>query len=207
MTFGTNNKDWLDYLEAFGSLVIGLATLVFAFIINRKISFKKNTIERKFEVVTDLISILQNIEFIFERENKELGMSAGTKIPFFSISTSKERLKEFQNMKMFITYNFYENLPFLKLSRHPFMPKKIAKAIDKFRISFPNFVNNEDDNRIMWIDFRNIYKGTTKDKRLIFSEYDEVCKSPESFYRISAGLDSEIRNWLKKYGVKDLNLS
>jgi hypothetical protein len=200
------NKHWLDYLQAFGSLTLGLSTFIFALIINRRISFKKNVVERQFDTVTELIKILQDIEFVIETENKELEMSTGLCVPFFNMSISKDRFKDFQNIKMFITYNFYENLPFYKFSRHPFIPEKIAKAIDRFWISFPYPGNTDEYNKIMWIDFRKISGENIKNKNLIFSQYDDICKDFDSFYQTCCDLNNEIRDWLKKYNVKELNL-
>jgi hypothetical protein len=199
------NKHWLDYLQGMGSLAIGLSTFIFALIINKRISFKKNFKEKQFDTVTDLIIILQDIEIVFEIENRDLEMSTGTCVPFFNINISKERFKDIRKIKMFITYNFYENLPFIKFSRHPFIPDKIAKAIDKFWISFPYAANTNEDNKIMMIDFHRISGDNVKNKKLIFSQYDEICRDFDSFFQICCELNNEIRVWLNKYGVKELN--
>jgi hypothetical protein len=201
-----NAKHWLDYLQAIGSLTIGLSTLIFSIIIFRRISFKKNVLEKQFAAVAQLIDVLQDIELVFETRNKELDMETGICVPFFNMVSSKERFKIFLDAKMFFTRNYYENLPFIRFSRHPFIPRNIANAIDKFRISFPGSEESEKYNKILSIDFRRISTENTKNKILIYSQYDDICKDFETFYRTCDELNKEIQNWLKKYHVKDLNL-
>jgi hypothetical protein len=201
-----NPKHWLDYLQALGSLTIGISTLIFSIIIFKRVSFKKNVLERQFSIVAELIDILQDIEIVLETKNKDLEMETGICVPFFNMGSSKDRFKNFLDAKMYFTRNYYENLPFLRYSRHPFLPIRIASSIDKFRITFPGPEDSEKYNKTLVIDFKRISAEKTKNRSLIYSEYDDICKDFETFYKTCVELDMEIQNWLKRYHVKDLNL-
>lgn len=201
-----NPKHWLDYLQAIGSLTIGLSTLIFSIIIFKRVSFKKNVLEKQFSTVAELIDILQDIEIVLETRNKDLEMETGICVPFFNMSSSRDRFKNFLDAKMYFTRNYYENLPFLRFSKHPFIPISIATIIDKFRITFPGPEDSENFNKTLSIDFSRISTKNTKNKSLIYSQYDDICKDFETFYNTCVELDKEIQNWLKRYHVKDLNL-
>ena len=197
-----------DYFEGIVSLIIALSTLIFAIIINNKISLKKSIFKKQLKTVSELINELQNLEFVIKTEDKISKLSTGKCIPFFQMAKkiNETDITNYNNLEMFVTRNFYENLPFMSYSRNPLTPKTIADVIDKFYITFPYDINTEKYSSYMFINFRRIKGKTVKQKELIMNKDDEISKNFYSFYTICLELDSAIREWLKKFGVKELNL-
>ncbi len=199
-------KDFFDYLSIIGSLTISTLTLIFAIIIYRKISFKKTAIEKQFDTVSQLIQVLQDTSISFIKKNDDLNFSLPRSIPFFSISSYSEKLKYLEGLDIYFTKNFYDNLPFIKYSKTPFIPKNIASVIEKFKLVTPDRVNLEGLEKYVKIDFSHSSIISPIDETLITCPHNEICVDYNSFYNVCLQLDSEIREWLESYGVKDLNL-
>lgn len=201
-------KDCVDYINIFGSLAVSITTLIFAIIIYRRISFKKATLDKQFETITELIHDLQNTSIDIIIKINEPDYSLAHSHTFFSLIGAKKKFKKTDGLNIYFTSNFISNLPFTKFARHPFIPIEIANIIDKFLIYFSKKIDKKNLKSFVSIDFshNSIEPVPTNNIELFSCNDSEIGIDFNSFFEICVKLDFEIKHWLKEYGVKSLNL-
>lgn len=204
-----------DIFMDISNLIISLITLLIAFKIFNRFSFKPKVLDKQFETVSELINILQNWTISINTKGfenpKENYFSRGWQTKFFEFKTLKEseNHKElFFDEKLLFTHEWYEQNPLLGLDINPFMPKEIAEKIAKFKIWLPTKANADNFRKVTYIDLDKFDASIKRysDLRLICNPRELCFQNFETFYKMCKELIEEIEKWLKKYDATNLNL-
>lgn len=211
------NKDWFDYLAGGVTVISSLLTLLIAFRLFDRLSFKREIRQKQLETLFQLVSVLQNWTiYVGAKGLKETDDTSsfkyGFRIKFFDMrinKLSKEYNELFIREKLLFTYDWEEQNPLIGWSNNPFLPKKIADKIIPFTIIFPHPASDSDFSKVIYIDLdpfdKSIVRKERKRTNYIHDPDDEVCRSFESFCNCCDKLITEIENWLNEHKANDLN--
>jgi len=211
-----NSKDWFDYLTAIVSLIVSIVAITIGIRINQKFSLKNQMLQRQLETVYKLIETLQNQRFtIAVRESPEVtGLLCDTSF-FEIISLGPERETLFKALSIkdpfYYTWSGYDTLEFIKFSKNPYIPRKIAEIINQYRY----LAHSDPGKMIFEQEERNVkvfLLPTPKDNSFKhekpnpwYVEGKKIHTDFATFVDISKILYKSIKEWLKKYEVDDLN--
>lgn len=206
-------NNW-NYFIDITNVIISLITLLIAFKIFNRFSFKAKVLDKQFETVSNLINILQNWTISINTkglDTEEKYFNRGWRIKFFEFKSLKKNQNHkelFFDEKLLFTQEWFEQNPLIGLDNNPFMPTKITDKIEKFRIWLPTRANPDNFEKVAYIDLDEFDKSVKRhsDLGLIYNPHDYCFKNFETFYEMCKELIEEIENWLKKYDAKDLNL-
>lgn len=211
--FVTENG-WNIFMDISG-LIISLITLLIAFKIFNRFSFKPKILDKQFETVSELINILQNWTISINTKGledpKENHFSRGWRTNFFEFKNLKESQNHkelFFDEKLLFTQEWFEQNPLLGLDINPFMPKEIANKIKRFKILLPTRANPDKYEKVTYIDLDKFDMSVKRYSNLgLIYNPNELCfQNFETFYKMCNELIEEIEKWLKKYDATNLNL-
>lgn len=207
----TNNCDSttcdliFNAVTAFATLATFISAIVLAIII----SFKRELRHKQLDTVFELTGQLQNLRLYFsyliitlhEEENHISG-----DIWFYFFEMTNDKLKEQEqfnkgNPTIYISEKFlYENDIF-QFVHNPFLPKEIAlKLINLYPRGGNQFKYNLNQNEVYISDDRQYANYTYR------QEISQYYMTIENLFNATQELHKSIRSWLKRYGVKGLNL-
>ena len=189
--------------------------MLIAFKIFNRFSFKTKVLDKQFETVSELIKVLQSWTISINAKGiedpTENYFSRGWRTKFFefkNLNNSENHKELFFEEKLLFTYEWFEQNPLNGLDNNPFMPKKIADKIAKFKIWLPTRANVDNFDKVIYIDLDSFDKSVKRysDLGLIYNPNELCFKSFETFYNMCKELNEEIEDWLKKYDAGNLNL-
>lgn len=203
-----------QYIIDLLNLLISVLTLLIAFKIFNRFSFKNKVLEKQFESVSDLINILQNWTISIHAkgiEREEDYFNLGWRVKFFDFKNLKkgENYKElFFDENILFTHEWFDQNPLIGLDNNPFLPKSISKKIEPFKIWLPSRANHHLYKKVIYIDLDEFDKSIRRksDLYLICNPREKCFKNFETFYDMCNDLIAEIENWLKKYDAGDIHL-
>ena len=208
--------NWWKYLIDIFNISVGLLTLLIAFKIFNRFSFKNKVLEKQFETVSELINVLQNFTISIHSKGiedvKENYFSHSWRIKFFEFKNLKKNNNHkelFFDEKLLFTQLWFEQNPLIGLDNNPFMPKKIAEKIKNFKIWLPTRANSDAFEKVTYIDLDEFDKSIVRNEKgthLIYNHRELCFQNFETFYNMCNELIYEIEKWLKKYDADNLNL-
>ena len=213
----TSIPNWWTYIMDAGNLLISIITLLIAFSIFNRFSFKNKVLEKQFETVSNLILILQNFTISIHTKGiddpNENYFSNGWRVKFFefkNLKNSKNHKDLFFDENLLFTNEWFEQNPLIGLENNPFMPKSIALKIEKFKIWLPTRANLNKYKKVTYITLDEFDKSVNRDLKngsgLIYNPHDLCFKNFETFNIMCKELIEETEKWLKKYDATNLNL-
>lgn len=208
---------WWTYFIDSTNLFFSLITLLIAFKIFNRFSFKNKVLDKQFETVSSLIQVLQNFTISVHTKGiddpNENYFSRGWRIKFFEFKNLKKNkgYKElFFDEDLLFTQEWYEQNPIIGFENNPFMPKAIAEKIETFKIWLPTKANLNKYTKVTYIDLDQFDKNVVRNREnglSLINNPRELCfKNFETFYEMCKQLIDEIENWLQKHDATNLNL-
>ncbi|MGX7666315.1 hypothetical protein [Flavobacterium pedocola] len=203
-----------EYIVDFVNLLISLLTLLIAFKIFNRFSFKNRVLEKQFESVSDLINILQNWTISIHAkgiEKEEDYFSTGWRVKFFDFK-DLNKMDSFKGLffeeNILFTQEWFEHNPLIGLDNNPFLPKSISKKIEPFKIWLPTRANPQFYKKVIYINLDEFDTSVRRysDLGLICNPREKCFKNFETFNEMCNDLIVEIENWLKKYDAGDIHL-
>jgi hypothetical protein len=201
--------DWnlfFDGITALGTL----GALIFAIIIARNISFKKELRKKQLDTVFDLVAHLQNLQLFFSYNITETLEGGGTNsysgdIWFHFFDMTKDKFLSREDFgkgqpTIFVSEKFlYEN-PIFKYVQNPFLPQTIALKLINIYPRGGNQIKYElNQNSLFISDDREYTKHTYR------QEISQYYLTLDKLFETTEDLSKSIRTWLKDNGADDLN--
>lgn len=205
----TDKFDWNLFFNGIAALGT-LGAFIFAIIIARNISFKKDVRKKQLDTVFELVTHLQNMQLYFsylidKTEDGVVTKSFSGDIWFHFFDMSKDQFQsreEFIKGKptIFASEKFlYEN-PIFKFVQNPFLPQPIAlKLINLYPRGGNQLKYELNQNQLYISDDREYSKHTYR------KEISQYYLTIEKLFETTEELNKSIRIWLKDNGADDLN--
>jgi hypothetical protein len=202
--------DWnlvFDGISSIGSA----GAFLFAILISRKISFKKDLKKMQLDIVFKLVSDLQNLQLFFlysfvtpPKENKTMSYTGDIWFYFFDMDKTKiESCFEYktENPKLAVSMDFLYSGTIFKYAHNPFLPESIAKALINLYPRGGDTIEFTKQTNIIYISDDRAYEKH-KYSQEIFRCYSNI----DNLFEATDELKKTILVWLKKNGVKELNI-
>lgn len=175
-----------------------LGAFVFAIIIVKNISFKKDLIKKQLDTVFKLVTDLQNLQLFFSfnidrLQNDSVAFSHSGDIWFYFFDMTKEKyqtIEPFKNSKpsIFVSETFlYENEIF-KFINVPFLPQSIALKLINFYYRGGNQMKYEIGRNQVFISDDRLY-----DTHIYRQEISQYYLTPEKIFETTELLNKSIR--------------
>ena len=199
-------------LNLFFNAITALGTLgafIFAIIIARNISFKRDLKKKQLETVFELINHLQNLKLYFsyiiqKTQDGNVVASYSGDIWFYFFDMTKDKFETLDilknNQTIFVSETFlYEN-PIFKYVYNPFLPENIALKLINLYPRGGNQVQYElNINQIYISDDRNY------SKHIYRKEISQYYSTTTKLFETTDALIKSIKTWLKDHEVDELN--
>ena len=195
--------DWLGLAIQLLSLFVSIGTLYLGYKISKKFGVGQKRVEKQYEIVLDLINLINNQRIRIQNENK----SYAYLLQHFSKSNflDSESVKNHIQVKQFYyDTGFFSELAFNKYNGNQLVPKKISDVIKKFQPSNGKMVNKNDFNNVE--EFMTI---THKDTNIFNETFFWMPNSSFhynnflNFYNGILELMKAINEWLKSVEAKE----
>ncbi len=207
---GVYKMDWnliFDGISAIGSV----GAFIFAILIAREISFKKDLRKKQLDTVFELVCDLQNLQLFFSysfvtplKEKKIMSYSSDIWFYFFDMDKKKiESRFEYRtaNPKLAVPRDFLYSSAIFKYAHNPFLPESIAKALINLYPRGGETIEFTKQANVIYISDDRAYEKHEYSHE-IFRCYSNV----ENLFEATEELKKTILDWLKKNGVRDLNI-
>jgi len=202
----------MDLTTKIIQLIISCTTLVFAILIYKNSDLKKTFRQKQLEVVFNLANTLEKQKFKIGQGG--IDPNADRTGYYFDMASINVFLvkpppnvvgPQLKRGPLLIEKNSWSKFEFLRYGSNPFLPKKIAEEIRKFGFAS----NNIDINKTA--QFIYVYVSDSlfpPDPCMVTEGYTHfsVYKDLESYVKQIIHLKKVITEWLKDYGIDDLNI-
>jgi hypothetical protein len=204
-----NKFDWslfFDGITAFGTV----GALVFAIIIARNISFRRDLRKKQLDTVFDLVAQLQELHLYFsfrlnEMANGQLVASNNGDTYYGFFNMTKKKFQEIESFKgssptIYVSEKFLYDNPIFKFVNNPFLPPEIAtRLINLYPRGGDQTQYNLADDTVFISDDRKYQEHTYR------KEISQYYTSLERLFIATESLNESIKNWLRDNEADDLN--